>query len=535
MKAAVPLFFGHWLSAWGDRMWQFATPVLFMDIFLDTLAPAALYGVAVYTVCVFGIPAAGAWIDRQERLRVMRITFIVNNLCVVGSACLMPALSNAVLSQDWGPELVYAVFAGIILLGCVGEVMNQAQTLALERDWVPTMCDGDSALLTHLNTTMRRIDLSAKILAPTMVGVVLQYAAHDSSSRVLVGAVLLGGFHAVAWPLEVLCANAVYAAHEGTLEVREHRHEDGTTHAHKHGIREHFHREHLDSACEQLHHDHDTAHREGIAHRHSEFHHEDHRHTTVEVHHPGEGLQELPTILLSARKDEAPVGCCTAFGREVVAAIDRVKLFFGHRVAGASVAYCFLYMTVIDNGSLMTAYLQWRGVPPSYLGASRGVGAVFGMGGTFLFPLVTGCFGGRFRQTGLVAVWLFWLLLLPSALSFLWYGESRISDYSVIGCMIISRVGLWMFDLAETQVMQEDVEPRHRATLNSVQTSLFQALFVLIQIGGLCFHKPQQFEALVYWSVLSVLCSAVIYTGWYLRGAGASSLAPLETPLAPNA
>ena len=61
---------------------------------------------------MFGIPAAGAWIDRQERLRVMRITFIVNNLCVVGSACLMTALRNAVLSQDWGPELVYAVFAG---------------------------------------------------------------------------------------------------------------------------------------------------------------------------------------------------------------------------------------------------------------------------------------------------------------------------------------------------------------------------------------------------------------------------------------
>ena len=82
------------------------------------------------------------------------------------------------------------------------------------------MCDGDSALLTHLNTTMRRIDLSAKILAPTMVGVVLQYSAHDSSSRVIVGVMLLGGFHAVAWPLEVLYANAVYAAHEGTLEAQ---------------------------------------------------------------------------------------------------------------------------------------------------------------------------------------------------------------------------------------------------------------------------------------------------------------------------
>ena len=74
----------------------------------------------------------------------------------------MPVLCNAVLTQDWGPELVYAAFAGcahplgcvaagsllfmcgqrvglgIILLGCVGEVMNQAQTLALERDWVLT-------------------------------------------------------------------------------------------------------------------------------------------------------------------------------------------------------------------------------------------------------------------------------------------------------------------------------------------------------------------------------------------------------------
>ena len=32
---------------------------------------------------------------------------------------------------------------GIILLGCVGEVMNQAQTLALERDWVATRYSRD--------------------------------------------------------------------------------------------------------------------------------------------------------------------------------------------------------------------------------------------------------------------------------------------------------------------------------------------------------------------------------------------------------
>ena len=68
MKAAVPLFFGHWLSAWGDRMWQFATPVLFMDIFLDTLAPAALYGVAVYTVASPRARGSGTSLSWPPRL-----------------------------------------------------------------------------------------------------------------------------------------------------------------------------------------------------------------------------------------------------------------------------------------------------------------------------------------------------------------------------------------------------------------------------------------------------------------------------------
>ena len=34
-------------------------------------------------------------------------------------------------------------------------------------------------------------------------------------------------------------------------------------------------------------------------------------------------------------------------------------------------------------------------------------------------------------------------------------GESLVSDYTVMGAMMVSRIGLWAFDLAETQVMQE--------------------------------------------------------------------------------
>ena len=58
---------------------------------------------------------------------------------------------------------------GIILLGCVGEVMNQAQTLALERDWVVVIAEQSGNPLKTLNMLMRRIDLSCKLLAPAAV------------------------------------------------------------------------------------------------------------------------------------------------------------------------------------------------------------------------------------------------------------------------------------------------------------------------------------------------------------------------------
>jgi hypothetical protein len=42
------LYTSQFLSSWGDRMWQFAVPMLFMDVFVDTLLPSALFGMVVY-------------------------------------------------------------------------------------------------------------------------------------------------------------------------------------------------------------------------------------------------------------------------------------------------------------------------------------------------------------------------------------------------------------------------------------------------------------------------------------------------------
>jgi iron-regulated transporter 1 len=61
--------------------------------------------------------------------------------------------------------------------------MNQAQTICLSRDWVVVVARGDSAALSHLNTTMRRIDLGCAIVAPMVFGMVrLQFDHYNSTA-----------------------------------------------------------------------------------------------------------------------------------------------------------------------------------------------------------------------------------------------------------------------------------------------------------------------------------------------------------------
>ena len=173
-------------------------------------------------------------------------------------------------------------------------------------------------------------------------------------------------------------------------------------------------------------------------------------------------------------------------------------------------------------GDLMTSYLKWRGVPESILGVFRGVGACFGMLGTFLYPFLLS-FGQQIhsgdadslvpmKRAGVVAIWLFALILTPCAFAFLWSG--RASDYVLLGCTALARVGLWGFDLAETQILQVTVDDMDRGRISSMQAATHQTFFVVIQIAGMVFHDPRQFAWLVVYSVITVISAAVIFTLW---------------------
>ena len=306
------LYLSHALSAFGDRMWQFAIPILFMEIWDDSLLPAALFALVTNCATFLAMAHVGKWVDRSPRMALMRTSLLGQNAAIATSCLLLYSLVylakdgaeavNADVGVAWTLE-VKLCFGMIVACSAVGELMGNAGTLALERDWVVVLAAGDQPALAAMNSTMRRIDLLCKLLAPLGFGLLMQVLVlvispssiplslshsllataadvqfgpeDDDVGRLRLGAAVVGGWNALSLPLELYTTSRVFRTH---------------------------------------------------------------------------------LALLGARRQQKPA-------RET--ALEQLtsgwRLYARHRVFWASVAYGMIYMSVLDNGTLMTAYLKYAG------------------------------------------------------------------------------------------------------------------------------------------------------------------------------
>ncbi|OWZ04664.1 Ferroportin transmembrane protein, partial [Phytophthora megakarya] len=444
------LYASHLLSAWGDRMWQFAVPILFMDIFVDTLLPSAAFSLAMYMVCIFMIPVVGHHLDRWNRWTAMKYAIILENFVIVVNSVILGLIlqvtnADGVHKPEWTWPLAL-MFAGTLVCGGVGQVLNDAQTLGIERDWVVVIAGPDNSTgLAKLNTTMRRIDLSCNILGPMAFGFIVDFAGSDATTRATVGAAVVGLWNLISTPLEYYMTHDIYRL-VPELAIR----------------------------------------------------------APIEDHDVDAKDQKV-----SSPTSSGELGTIARYAK-------MWSTYVKHPVFLVSFSFCALYMTILSGGALNTAYLKWRGISNSLLGASRGAGAVTGLVGTLIFPSLRNHMK-RVERVAVLSVWLFWLCLAPVLLAFLFTGESVVSDYVMLTCVVISRAWLWSTDLAETQIMQEWIAPNQRGAINSMQTATYQFFFILIQLTGVVFHDPQQFEALVVFSLAAVLASAIGFTYWGVK------------------
>ena len=153
-------------------------------------------------------------------------------------------------------------------------------------------------------------------------------------------------------------------------------------------------------------------------------------------------------------------------------------------------------MTVLGFDAVTQGYSRMQCVSESTIGILLAVSAVFGIGGSIAFPFLRRRLG--LDMTGLVGMTLLVASLTPSVVSIGLpgspfdpfnrtagsavddtrsdCGEAETTDFISVGVfltgIIAARFGLWVSDLAVTQIFQENVARDKRGVVGGVQGSI---------------------------------------------------------------
>ncbi len=187
--------------------------------------------------------------------------------------------------------------------------------------------------------------------------------------------------------------------------------------------------------------------------------------------------------------------------------------YFGEPSARAGVPLAMLYMSVLTLGMLATAYLKGEGVSEVNLSLVRAMGGISGVGGTVLHPMMHRRVRSLVRL-GLGNLWMLQACVLVAALSIMPFVPLRTALRVPIFCgsIVLSRYGLWAFDVAVGQLFQEQVPLEKRGRFNAVQESFNSFGEMFISILAMILHRPSQFWLLALVSVSSITFAACFYT-----------------------
>ncbi|KAI6495647.1 hypothetical protein MCOR11_005317 [Pyricularia oryzae] len=167
------LYVSHFLSTWNSRLFEFAAVLFLASVFPDTLLPMSVYALARSGAAIVFGQSIGSWIDRGDRLAVVRVSIVGQRLAVVVSCGLFWALELRGHGH-WmdSPGLGDGLFALAVVLACVEKLCAVMNLVSVERDWVVVITEGNESTRRVLNARIRRIDLFCKLVGPLIISAV---------------------------------------------------------------------------------------------------------------------------------------------------------------------------------------------------------------------------------------------------------------------------------------------------------------------------------------------------------------------------
>ncbi|KAJ4418753.1 hypothetical protein N0V85_001308 [Neurospora sp. IMI 360204] len=196
------LYTSHFLSTWNSRLFEAGVVYFLASIFPDNLLPVSLYALSRNLAAILFAVPVGHLIDTAHRLTVVRASIVGQRLAVAASCGLFWALLE--LRLGWrASKLVDGLFGASVLLACVEKLAAGVNLIAVERDWVVVITQGNEDARRKMNARMRRIDLFCKLLGPLTVALIAA-----ASVKAAVYATL--GMNLASVMVEYLCIETVF-------------------------------------------------------------------------------------------------------------------------------------------------------------------------------------------------------------------------------------------------------------------------------------------------------------------------------------
>uniref|UniRef100_A0A1J3E0Q8 Solute carrier family 40 member n=1 Tax=Noccaea caerulescens TaxID=107243 RepID=A0A1J3E0Q8_NOCCA len=458
-RLVVSLYVGYFLARWSARTWEFSVALYMIHLWPNSLLLVAVYGaIESGSIAIFG-PIVGQWIEGMDYVKVLRLWLLFQNLSytVAGGAVIKLLLGSDLKTLNVPLFTVLIVLTNVA--GAIGMLSTLGGTILIERDWAVVMSeDHPPKVLTRMNSIIRGIDLSSKLMSPVITGLIVSFVSLKASAMAFAAWAIV-----TAW-VEYWLFISVYSGVPAIASSNERR----ILRAYTKTVEATTHAPVSDSIV------------------------------------PGteEGSQENPPRSRNGMfKIVDKVSKYSFF--------EAWKIYVNQEVVLPGVSLALLYFTVLSFGTLMTATLQWQGIPTYIIGIGRGISATVGLAATVLYPLMQSRLSTL--RTGLWSFWSQWCCLLVCVAS-IWVNKGNIASYMLMAGVATSRLGLWMFDLAVIQQMQDLVPESDRCVVGGVQNSLQSGLDLMGYLMGIIVSNPKDFWILTIISFSTVTLAGVLYT-----------------------
>nr|XP_039252339.1 solute carrier family 40 member 1-like [Styela clava] len=542
MNKSKLIYVSHFLSAWGDRMWNFAVAIFLMDLASESLLLPAVFGLTLSgSVLMFG-PLVGEWIDRSPRLRAAQTSLITQNSTV--AACAIILLVQKIAHIESNAFLLFVKISAVFL-GAIARLASVASSIIVQKDWIVVIAGGDETFLTSLNAMLRRIDLCTKFLAPLVCGQLITLVS------LTFGCAFVAGWNLVSMFVEYILLRIVYDHTPAlALKVKKSRKSKRSDDASNNPML-------VDSPDADVGED-----------------------CTVKDELPlqeidnvsKETLVESPTANKESDKNDSAKNennqqSQTSIWRKIFSFLLIIpkgwKQYMSQSVAKAGIGLACLYMTVLGLDAITISYAYNQCFSELLVGILLAVSGLTGIVATFIFTPLSAKIG--IIKAGLLSSVAQILTLIPCVMSVFAPGSpffllpqnkalettatptftpyntidenitisnnhSSINDGVFLKCMdgidpppsylsltmltagiVLARIGLWGFDLAVTQLFQQHVPEQERGVVGGVQSSLNYLMDLMHFILVIALPQPDKFGILVILSAIFVTAGHFLF------------------------